>query len=300
MSKPLQPVKIDKREGGGFSRVLRRVKQRTKRWLKHGFLPRLIRKTIRLMLYELFHEVERSRLTSEMVLAEMKKISFVRVSGTTHEIVFWDRLLAQGMDPNAKKRQVGKYHLDYLQELTKRFPVDQVSILDVGSGPFTTIGAYFGDVQLNITAVDPLAPYYECLARKYAIDRPVKTIFAEAEKLSASFAPESFVWVNAENSIDHTSQPVDAIREMIALVKPGGMLTLRHRTNEAELELYSGFHQWNFFQENGIFYVCGRERSAAVNINEMVPSGWEVRVYNSDWGGKANAGDYVYFELRRP
>ena len=280
--------------------ILAKFKSKTRYWLKHGFIPRLIRKMIRLVLWELFHEVERSRVTSEMILAEMKKTSFVRVSGTIHEVVFWDRLLAQGASGYAKKKQIGKYHLDYFQELTKHFPVDQVSILDVGSGPFTTIGSYFGDVQLNVTAVDPLAPYYEDLARKYAIDRPVKTIFAEAEKLSALFAPESFAWVNAENSIDHSSQPVEAIREMIALVKPGGMLTLRHRKNEADLEGYTGFHQWNFFQEDGIFYVCGRERSIAVNINEMVPDDWVLRVYDSDWGGKANTGEYVFFEARRP
>ena len=100
--------------------------------------------------------------------------------------------------------------------------------------------------------------------------------------------------MNAENSIDHASSPVQAIREMIALVKPGGMLTLRHRSNEAINESYSGFHQWNLYQENGIFYVCGRERNAAVNVNDMVPSGWNIRAYDE-------AGtDRVIFEARRP
>ena len=246
------------------------------------------------MLHDLFREVHLTRLTSEIILAEMKKDSFVRISGTVHEVAFWDRRLHRGIPERAGKTQITGHYLNYLQELMKRFPADQVSILDVGTGPFTTIGTYLDDIPLCITAVDPLAPYYDDLINKYALDPPVKPIFAEAENLSALFAPEAFVWVNAENSIDHASSPVDAIREMVALIKPGGMMTLRHRRNEAINESYSGFHQWNLFQENGVFYICGRERSNAVNINDMIPNEWDVRAYDE------TDTDRVIFEVRRP
>ena len=266
-----------------------------KRWryrLKHSFLFRLWRKTLRLLLYDLFDELERTRLLNEMIFAEMTKDSFIRTSGLAHEVAYWDRTLQKGAPQKAEKTQIANESLQYLLELKEHFPADQISILDVGSGPFTVIGSHYGDVRLNITAVDPLARYYEDLIKKYALDPPVKTIFAEAERLSALFAPESFVWVHARNSIDHASQPVEAIREMIALVEPGGMLTLMHRSNEGEKESYSGFHQWNLFQEGGVFYVCGRQRSAAVNVNEMVPNDWDVRAYDK--------GVFVVFEARRP
>jgi len=259
---------------------------------EHWFLTRQIRKAVRLLLHDLFREVELTRLTNEMILAEMKKDSFVRISGAVYEVAFWDRRLHRGIPARAGKTQITGRDMDYLQQLTQRFPLDRISILDVGAGPFTTIGTYFGDTRLNITPVDPLAHYYDVLMKKFALDPPAKTIFAEAEKLSVLFAPESFVWVNARNSIDHASQPVDAIREMIALVKPGGMLTLVHASNEAINEGYAGFHQWNLFQENGIFYVCGRDRNAAVNINEMIPSDWDVRAYDEQ--------KYVIFEACRP
>jgi 2-polyprenyl-3-methyl-5-hydroxy-6-metoxy-1,4-benzoquinol methylase len=258
---------------------------------EHWFLTRFARKAVRLLLHDLFREIELTNLTNEMILAELKKDSFVRISGAVHEVAFWDRRLHKGIPERAGKTQLAGRDLNYFQELTQHFPADQISILDVGAGPFTTIGTYFGDLRLNITAVDPLAQYYEDLLHKYALDPPVKIIFAEAEKLSAQFAPESFHWVNAKNSIDHAAQPVHAIREMIPLVKPGGMMTLSHRSNEAVNESYSGFHQWNLYQENGIFYVCGRERSDAVNINEMIPSDWNIRAYDEQ--------AFVIFEARR-
>ena len=260
--------------------------------LVNWYLSRLILRTVRLLLHDLFREIELNRLTNEMILAEMKRDSFVRISGAVHEVAFWDRRLHQGIPERAGKTQLAGRYLSYFQTLTKHFPIDQTSILDVGAGPFTSIGTYIGDIRLCITAVDSLAPYYDNLIEKYALDPPIRTIFAEAEKLSALFAPESFVWVNAENSIDHAAQPVEAIREMVSLVKPGGMITLRHRSNEAIKESYSGFHQWNLYQESGIFYVCGRHREAAVNINKMIPSDWSIRTYDEQ--------DFVIFEARRP
>ena len=272
------------------------------RWLanrRHGLLVRSIRKAVRLLFYDLFREVELSRLANEMILAEMKKDSFVRMSGLLNEVAFWDRHLSLvGVPYNCKERQIAGRHFKYYQELKERFSAAEINILDVGAGPFTVIESHLGDVRLNITAVDPLAPYYDELIRKYALVPPVRTIFGEAEKLTALFAPNSFAWVNAQNSIDHAESPFEAIREMIALVKPGGIMTMLHESDEAINTGYSGFHQWNFFQENGVFYICGRERSAAVNVNEMVPSGWSVNVYDDEreW----NKRKLVIFEARRP
>jgi hypothetical protein len=45
--------------------------------------------------------------------------------------------------------------------------------------------------------------------------------FAAAEKLSERFQPELFRWVNANNSIDHTDNPVLAVQEMSKLVCKG-------------------------------------------------------------------------------
>jgi len=274
------------------------------RWLKarrNGLLVRSVRKAVRLLFYDLFHEVELSRLANEIILAEMKKDSFIRISGTLSEIAFWDRLFSKQIPKRAtEKTQITGRHLKYFQELEQNFPVDQINILDVGAGPFCPIGSHFGDTRLNITAVDPLAPYYDALIKKYALDPPVKTIFANAEKLTALFSPDSFIWVNAENSIDHSESPIEAIRAMITLVKPGGMMTLRHESDEALNTNYSGFHQWNLFQENGIFYVCGRNRDAAVNINKMVPSGWGVTVYEEVQKMGFGTRNMVFFEARRP
>lgn len=48
------------------------------------------------------------------------------------------------------------------------------------------------------------------------------------------------------------------IVEMLICLKPEGNIFLSHRCNEAEVENYSGFHQWNFDESNGDFIIWNK------------------------------------------
>jgi len=52
--------------------------------------------------------------------------------------------------------------------------------------------------------------------------------------------------VTARNTLDHSYDPIRAIREMLDFAKPGAPLLLVHHRNTAEDESYHGMHQWNF------------------------------------------------------
>ena len=245
----------------------------------------LFRKAVRLALHDLFRELELTKLTSEMVLAELRKEPLGRVSGLADEVRFWDQRIGSILaspggfewyfDP---KSQLTGFYLDTFQDLVKTFPPEKIKVLDVGAGPSTNIGKCWNDIRLNITAVDPLAPYYDEILRKYSVDPPVRTVFGVAEHLASQFPPESFEWANAANSLDHVASPIDALRELFPLIKPQGCITLCNIPNEAEREGYSGFHQWNFYQEGQAFYISGRNRSQAVNVNDILPKNFSIDV----------------------
>ena len=48
------------------------------------------------------------------------------------------------------------------------------------------------------------------------------------------------------NSLDHSADPFTIISNMVGLVRPGGIVLLRHKRNEGESARYGGLHQWNF------------------------------------------------------
>ena len=90
---------------------------------------------------------------------------------------------------------------------------------------------------------------------RVGVEPPVRTTQCESEKLTEVFGTNAFDLVYARNTLDHSYDPVKAIRSMIDVVKPGCHALLEHAQNEAEEENYMGMHQWNLSVDDGRFYV---------------------------------------------
>lgn len=185
-------------------------------------------------------------------------------AGLEDEIAFWDRWLRTGggewsedyrrrLDPELP---LSEYHRSLIDHLNAK----SIRILDVGAGPLTLLGKKHPDKQLEIVATDALADQYADLLSRYAIDPPVRTVFAEAERLSRAFHANSFDLVYAQNCIDHVHNPLQAIKQMLRVAKPGCFVALGHTENEALVENFQGLHQWNFGVKDGEFMIEGADR----------------------------------------
>jgi SAM-dependent methyltransferase len=128
----------------------------------------------------------------------------------------------------------------------ERNPAEEISILDVGAGPVTKLGFRYPGKRLTIVAVDPLADEYERLLRDAKLDPPIRTIRVAGEELLEHFGSGRFDIAYASNSLDHSADPLTIISNMAAVVRPGGIVLLRHKRNEGESAWYGGLHQWNF------------------------------------------------------
>jgi SAM-dependent methyltransferase len=122
--------------------------------------------------------------------------------------------------------------------------------------------------EVEVFAVDPLAPIYDQIINSAKIAPPVRTKFAFAEDLSARFEPGSLDVVTCTNALDHAIEPMWGILEMLIVLKRGGRVYLGHNRNEAEAEQYCGFHQWNFDVDGGEFIVWNKERK--LNVSRML------------------------------
>lgn len=134
-------------------------------------------------------------------------------------------------------------------------------ILDVGAGPITRNGYYIVGREIIFTACDPLACHYNQLIDRFGANAPVRTQFAFAEDLSARFNTAHFDLVTCTNALDHAIEPVWGIIEMLQVAKVGGAVFLAHRRNEAEVQSYSGLHQWNFDVKGSHFIIWNPKRS---------------------------------------
>jgi len=145
---------------------------------------------------------------------------------------------------------------------------EDIRVLDVGSGPFSKVGNVSNRVNIILFACDPLAFAYQLLLQKYNMSPPIIPEFALAERLSETYAENSFNIVCMNNALDHSYNPDIAVNELLRVVKIGGVVRLYHKVNEAEYEKYEGLHQWNISDEDGQFIIWNK--STKLNMSEIL------------------------------
>lgn len=134
----------------------------------------------------------------------------------------------------------------FVRKELERIAGAEIRILDVGAGPLTSLGYRYPGKTLTIVPVDPLADDYDRLLRDARLEPPIRTIGVAGEALFERFGPGRFDIAYAANSLDHSADPLTIIRNMVDVVRPGGVVLLRHKRNEGESARYGGLHQWNF------------------------------------------------------
>jgi SAM-dependent methyltransferase len=175
------------------------------------------------------------------------------------EVAFWRRWIETRGD---------QWPEEFAARLDPEHPVDgvfaarlaglegeRVRVLDVGAGPITSIGKRLPGKDLELVACDPLASQYDALLDEFGVEPPVRTLGCDGERLLERFAPESFDATHARNALDHAYDPFAVVVNMLACVRPGGLVLLSHFRCEA-VNGYDGFHQWNFdMTADGAFVI---------------------------------------------
>lgn len=162
-----------------------------------------------------------------------------------------------------------------LQEIVQRFPKTEIDILDVGAGPATVLGKTSPGKTLRITATDVMANDYNKIIDEFHAPVPVRTIYADAEKLEEKFGPASFDLVHAQNTVDHMEHPILAIEQMIQCCRPGGTVFLRHYENEGKNTQYAHLHHWDFYIDDS---------TGEFNARHVHGKHYNVTQHTAKWG----------------
>lgn len=195
------------------------------------------------------------------------------LNGVYSEIKFWDNMIKTDggiYDKNKWHNTINKNRPFVLEdEIPAELNGKNFDFIDVGSGPFSRCGFVTDKVILNHTAVDPLADAYNVLKSKAGIETEINLKTGFVEILDRYFESDSFDMVHMSNSLDHSFDPILGIYQLINICRIGGKVILRHKENEAEIESYEGFHQWNLsvnVSENSFIIWRDDEK---YNINEI-------------------------------
>jgi SAM-dependent methyltransferase len=216
-----------------------------------------------------------------------------RTLGLWAERYFWWRWIRTGglSWPQEFERRLDPRRplLPHVAAYVRDVAGEPVRILDVGAGAVTSLGYRLEGRSLHITAVDVLAGSYDRLWGRRRAAPPVRTQYADAERLTQWFEPESFDFVYSQNALDHTSRPSLAIEQMVKVAKPGCYIVLDHALDEAVGEHYTGLHQWNFSERAGDFIVWNQ--SETINMTRRLSPACAVRTERRE--------DSVFVEILR-
>jgi SAM-dependent methyltransferase len=180
-------------------------------------------------------------------------------AGLSNEVSFWEQWMASKGGRWSEAFQAlfepGRQLPAHFARLIDAPVGTVVKVLDVGAGPVSSMAVEWEGRHVVTVAVDPLAEEYSRALKKHGLVPLVRTRYGEAERLSEQFAADQFHLVHASNCLDHSYDPLEAIRQMLHVTMPGCFVVLEHAANEAEFQGYDGLHQWNFDIEGGRFVI---------------------------------------------
>ena len=149
--------------------------------------------------------------------------------------------------------------------------------MDVGAGPLTTLGNECNGQRVDLFATDVLAATYNKILAAQNVTPPVRTMYAAAEHLEKHFDAGSFDLVHCSNALDHSQDPYQALRSMLAVVKLGHKVLVYSHVNESTRMLHAGMHRYDLFpDERGhlmlIGYAAGASASAPPQVRDLTES----------------------------
>jgi ubiquinone/menaquinone biosynthesis C-methylase UbiE len=214
------------------------------------------------------------------------------------ESVFWRRWFTEDAFKLAREQRLqlsrtplSKVFCDECGAL----PGELVRILDVGSGPISTMRTKSIDNPVELVCVDALAEIYNELLDEFGYEDCPRILQLKGEELSSKLAKNSFHHVNIANALDHCEDPEKTLNEMYSVCRPGGRVVVISIENEGEREGYRGLHQWNLLaNDEGLWLWNPTFRKNLIAKLPAPAFKWQY-LNNGQVGFKSFS-----FELRKP
>jgi SAM-dependent methyltransferase len=174
-----------------------------------------------------------------------------------------------------------------------------LKVLDVGCGPISKVGSRWPGRPVELTCVDPLAETYNELLDKNCPGIKHRPIYGVGEKLKEQFGDETFDIVFSLNALDHSYNPLCAIKNMVSVTKDHGMTYFIVSEREADHWNYEGMHQWNFYTEKGRLMLSNRDTEPIDCNAEFDPEKYRMIVMNRDGLVYTEVRNFIHVVIQR-
>lgn len=208
------------------------------------------------------------------------------VTGIPYEVAFWRSYYRRRKSREAllSWSQLGKECaldnfdiVSFIKGIDRQDPV----IVDVGCALSYMFSNLIDGKVYHVRYVDPLASFYNNILDDYSLDYP-RITFGMGETLNLIFLHDSVTLFHIRNALDHSVKPMMVIWQALICLHMGGVLYLNHKPNEAEHEVYVGFHQYNVDCVDGRLIIWNKEER--VDVGDALSGYADVKAFVTDAG----------------
>lgn len=184
------------------------------------------------------------------------------------EMMYWaneyrggsNRTIRERLDPVACERHCPSL----LAGLLPRLKAEQSTlptVMDFGSGPFSSL-RYLEEAGLaRVTPVDILGREWATFLEHFGIQYPVQVVPGSGESLTSDLGDKPFDVVYVQNALDHTQVPILSWLNLVRMARPGGYVGQLHAVREASWEKFDQLHQYDLFPDaDGALWIEGADR----------------------------------------
>jgi ubiquinone/menaquinone biosynthesis C-methylase UbiE len=203
------------------------------------------------------------------------------------EIDFWRRWFVEPKHAEGRRARIAgtKVFAQFYVDLIGAPPGTLMRVLDVGSGPISTLGCNAKNNPVVLVCTDALADHYNALLDEFGYLELPRIVRVKGEELLDQFGLAAFEVVHCANALDHFEDPALSFENMYRVCRPGGAVVVISVENEGERERYQGLHQWNLnANDEGLFLST---RVGSTNLLDRVPGyqryAWHYLPSSSDF-----------------
>lgn len=193
--------------------------------------------------------------------------------GFDHELDFWRAALAgqgeylswrldQMLSPQGRLAKFPVRLLPFMHDVLERTGCAP-SVLDIGSGPLSTLAWAAERGLANVVAIDPLAEQYREMMTELGIHYPVIPETGVGEQLTDQFPRATFDIVYSRNALDHCESPRRVVAAAVDLLREGGTFFVEGAVAEGTQQAWQGLHQHDILPTE--VDLCHRSRDGVVS-----------------------------------
>lgn len=178
---------------------------------------------------------------------------------------------------------------------------DNDMILDIGCGLVTHYGTETATGKhINLVPVDALSYFYNLINEKYSaginiIDKKCK--FGLLEFMNCFFQKNSVDYIVINNALEHGIDPYKGLIKCLYILKPNGMIHMKHHRAEGIFEFWQGLHQWNVdYNEKNDFMLWNKSNS--INISQKLKDIADITLIH-DEATEDNVQPEIYIDIKK-